>query len=793
MSRFRNRPGCFLSLCFCLSLCSTTEAGHTIDLQHATVVYHPEQDAVTHTATQALVEEVSKRTGLTLNLQAEIPGSGPMVIVVTADNLAAFGDSGPNVSTEGDAAINPEGYRIVADMKQAAVWIVGADGPGALYGVGRFLRMLDWGNDKAIFPANIDLISAPQYPIRGHQLGYRDTANSYDAWNVAQYEQYIRELSFFGCNAIENIPMSPRVPLMPVDPKKMHWHIADICERYGMQYWIWMPATVDLEDADARSKLLDDFEDVFKGCDHLTGVFVPGGDPGDHIPKLMFPFLKDAGKRLKKHHPTARMWMSMQGFSPKKARAVYRILREDKPTWLGGIVAGPSSRPIPELRNNVPTDYPIRLYPDLTHNKICQYPVPWWDMAYANTLGREAINPRPVQYAQIHNWFAPYTNGFLCYSDGAHDDLNKAVWSGLGWNAQTDVRDIVTDYARVFFSPEVANDATDGIFALERNWRGVLRHNASVEGTLTHWQELETRAPQLATNWRWQMNLLRANYDAYVRRRLLHEEALEDKANRVLAQADTLGANKVMARAGRILNRATSEQRSPELRQRIAELCGTLFGSIGLQTSVAKHQAANPERGAVLDFIDIPLNNRWWLEDEFLKVAELATEQEKVTRLSAIASWESPGPGSYYDDVGNPGKSNHVRHSEQVITIHGEEALPEPMLWWNSALGGQSRYRLSSQSSMNYPEAMVYEGLDPDASYTVRCGGLGTFLLRVDGKLIKADHERAELGETRDFAVPKKHLKDRTIELTWDRPTGEDHLNWRQHSRLCEVWLLKND
>jgi hypothetical protein len=289
------------------------------------------------------------------------------------------------------------------------------------------------------------------------------------------------------------------------------------------------------------------------------------------------------------------------------------------------------------------------------------------------------------------------------------------------------------------------------------------------------------------------MNLLRATYDAYVRRRLLHEEALESEANRVLAQAGKHGANKSMSRTRQIPDRATSQQASPDLRHRIVELCGILFGSMGLQTSVDSYQAADPERGAVLDFIDMPLNNRWWLEDEFKKVAALPSEQEKAARLETIASWESPGPGSHYDDVGNPAKSDHVRHSEQVITIHGEEALPEPMLWWNSALGGKSRNRLSSQSSMNYPEAVVYEGLDPSASYTVRCGGLGTFLLRIDGKLIKTDHERAELGETRDFVVPMKHFKDRKIELTWDRPTGEGHLNWRQRSRLCKVWLLKQD
>ena len=51
-----------------------------------------------------------------------------------------------------------------------------------------------------------------------------------------------------------------------------------------------------------------------------------------------------------------------------------------------------------------------------------------------------------------------------------------------------------------------------------------------------------------------------------------------------------------------------------------------LFASIGLQTSVPKYHASNPERGAVLDFVEYPLNNRWWLEDQF-------------DRISAMSDW----------------------------------------------------------------------------------------------------------------------------------------------------------
>ena len=51
-------------------------------------------------------------------------------------------------------------------------------------------------------PAALDRAAAPFYLIRGHQLGYRARANSYDGWDKKQYEQYIRELVIFGANSI---------------------------------------------------------------------------------------------------------------------------------------------------------------------------------------------------------------------------------------------------------------------------------------------------------------------------------------------------------------------------------------------------------------------------------------------------------------------------------------------------------------------------------------------------------------------------------------------------------------
>jgi hypothetical protein len=330
----------------------------------------------------------------------------------------------------------------------------------------------------------------------------------------------------------------------------------------------------------------------------------------------------------------------------------------------------------------------------------------------------------------------------------------------------------------------VAEEAADGILALERNWRGPLAGNGSVEATLGLWDRLEAKSSGLAKNWRWQMCLLRAAYDAYVRQKLLYETKLEDEANAILGRATSAG--QAIDAAMAVLNRAVTSPAAPELRVRIVALCEQLFQSIGLQTSVEKYHASGAERGAVLDFVDNPLNNRWWLEDEFAKVRKMPGEAQQIARLRELAAWENPGAGSYYDDIGREGKSPHVDGDaeQDPDTLRG----PEPTFWWWDQ--GKSRARLSWQSTM-WPRRMVYEGLDPAGSYVVRTSGYGQSLIQMDGARATPTVDGKQMGEYKEFAVPKEAVADRRLILTWEIPKDEEHLNWRQRSRLAEVWLLK--
>ena len=82
-----------------------------------------------------------------------------------------------------------------------------------------FLRKCEWTKGSLHCPV-ISMATAPKYPLRGHQLGYRPKTNSYDAWSHAQFDQYIRELALFGTNSIELIP-----PVSDDDPTSRHMKV----------------------------------------------------------------------------------------------------------------------------------------------------------------------------------------------------------------------------------------------------------------------------------------------------------------------------------------------------------------------------------------------------------------------------------------------------------------------------------------------------------------------------------------------------------------------------------------
>ncbi|MBI4600678.1 MAG: hypothetical protein HY721_01835 [Planctomycetes bacterium] len=774
-----------------------------LDLTRARVVFPEAASTRERKAVEMLVDEVEERSGVRWPASsAWPPEAGPVVVagregtlgeLVARLGAAAAGEAGDR---------RPEGYRIAVEgaAPQPFVLVAGNDERGVLFGIGRLLRILRIARGTVAIPSGFRAATAPRYPLRGHQLGYRPKTNSYDGWSLPLWEQYIRDLAVFGANAVELIPPrsdddadSPHFPLPPMD---MMRGMSGLLDAYGLDVWIWYPAMdADYADPQAVERALAEWEDVFRRLPRVDAVFVPGGDPGHTRPKVLLAFLEKVAPALRRHHPRAEMWLSPQSFSKEWLEELLGILKAEEPGWLEGLVYGPQVRgSLAELRAAVPARYPIRHYPDITHTRQCQFPVPDWDVAYAVTEGREPINPRPEAQARIFRSTQEHTVGFITYSEGCSDDANKAVWSALGWDPGASVREILRDYSRCFLGEAYAESFAEGLLDLERNWLGPLLSNTGVYGTLERFQGMECAAsPRDLLNWRLQQGLYRAYYDAYVRSRLLHETALHDEAMASLRGVRATGSAAALARAEAALQRIASERVAEDWRGRVFELAEALFQSARMQLSVERYKAISVGRGANLDTIDVPLVPVKWLRGQLAEVRGLPGEAERLRAIDALLRRTDPGPGGFYDDLGDPARQPHLVKGPgfdadpallESASIGFANDLDGPVAWWHHA-----------QSLQDAPLRMRYAGLDPAARYKVRVVYGGETPLQrirlVAGDGIEVHPLMAKPHPVRPIEIdlPPEATASGELILTWTRAPGLGG-NGRG-CQVSEVWVVR--
>ena len=770
-----------------------------IDLTAAQLVLAPAMTGPEKKAAQLLVEEVEKRSNVRWKVTAQPLTGQPAVFLGRRSELIhAFPELAEKLKTGRNE--KPEGYRIVT-LKTGQVIVAGNDARGVLYGAGRLLRLLNYNRSVVSLAEGVDIETAPVYALRGHQLGYRPKTNSYDGWTVAMWEQYIRELVIFGANAIELIPPvsddDADSPHFPLPPMQMMIEMSRIAADYGIECWIWYPAMEkDYGDPSTVTKALKEWGAVIRQLPRVDAVFVPGGDPGHTAPKDLFPMIEKQAAQLKKLHPSARLWMSPQGFNAEWMEDFYRLMKL-QPSWLEGIVFGPQQREsLDDLQARLPKQYKIRFYPDITHSLRAQYPVPEWDYAYQVTLNREPINPRPLDEANIFHRLQPLSpHGFLTYSEGCNDDVNKFVWSVLGWNPDADITDLLRDYSRFFIGAGQAESFAQGLLGLERNWRGSLAANQGVYTTLYQFQELEKSAtPALLQNWRFQQALYRAYYDATNRSRLLFELAQEEKALQCLRNAGSIGSAAAIASAEAALEKPAVLP-SADWRSRVFELAEALFQSIHMQLSVPRYKAIAVGRGANLDLIDFPMNNAPWLHSRFTEIRAAATEAERLRMINQLLNWSNPGAGGFYDDLGNAFSQPHL--------VKGSDYKEDPAFLQAPMSGYAARLqdntaRVSSstfaESLHDRPLEMLYTQLDKTARYRVRivygAEAKAEVKLVANGKYeIHPMRQKGMTFQPEEFDIPVEATQNGELRLTWSRPPGLGGSG--RGVQVAEVWLIR--
>lgn len=219
--------------------------------------------------------------------------------------------------------------------------ISGNDVRGELFGVGWLLRHMSFEGGTVQLPQSPEIFSAPDKPIRGHQIGYRFKNNTYDAWTLGQFEQHIRDLAIFGTNTLQLIsPVSddnPLSPLMPAPPLETFLGISRLLDQYGLRCDLYYPEMrKDYSDPAQFQAELKDFEALVRRMSRVDSVHIPGGDPGHTPPEILFPLAAAEVRIIRKYHPSAAVWISAQGFDAEQYESFYTLLGSGQ-DWLTGV------------------------------------------------------------------------------------------------------------------------------------------------------------------------------------------------------------------------------------------------------------------------------------------------------------------------------------------------------------------------------------------------------------------------------------------------------------------------
>ena len=335
--------------------------------------------------------------------------------------------------------------------------------------------------------------------------------------------------------------------------------IPGLCHELGMRYGIWLPVNnVFPEEVarhpelskggrsdvcphvpEARRRIREHRERLFSLLPALDVLFLPshdgGGCPGceDCTPwgPVFEELAEEQAAQARKHHPSCKVWLSQQGLSAWETEHLMDWLGRTRPGWLEGVVfgpfsegmafrdplaeeselcldcysgSGPISGPVNRLRAALPGQYRLILYPDETHAYRCQYPVVGMDPTVQYVWNREdGPVPRPKEMAALHAATTPPSDGCIPYSEGDTDDVNKIVWSSLCWNSAQSAQYVAAEYARWFFGPRCAQEATQIILKVEDILNAPLYGNPQVKEAVALLQACEMHQPELLDNWRW--------------------------------------------------------------------------------------------------------------------------------------------------------------------------------------------------------------------------------------------------------------------------------------------------
>ncbi len=582
---------------------------------------------VTLKAAELLSKELKKRTSLNVSIKTD---TADAFVTLKADEHILSKD-------QYCISYNTTGFEITARTIR-----------GLIFGYSHILRKAKFTPEGVIIAEDIEGTYKPQKQIIGHQVGYRTTPNTYDAWDFNQYFDYYLDMMAFGTNTCEHnttkFGKSEMNPLMRYTQEEFVIEASRLADTVDLDVSLWHAN----DDRETEEEALALREKIYSKIPRINAVFPPGGDPGEMYADDFVERCRKISRLLKEIHPEAQMHPSAQ--APHKYRdwgEAFVKEMEKLPNEIDTVIMGPNhAYPMHELRKKVPEKYPLRFYPDITHNLRCEYPVNFleddWHFALANTLSRESVNPRPTELRTLHRLFAPYTIGSVSYSEGVHDDVNKMLWSALEWDKDADIREVLLDYSRYFMNEADENIIADTIFLLEKSWQGDPVENPCIEVAYNNLCALKETHTTLSENWRFMLLYFRACCDKLVKDRRNFELKLCKKALTECKKGEITKALEILE--------VPFDEGYISLRNELDLLGKRLFDLIGIQLDVEHYYADSWERGATLDTIDNNVTDRAYLKNK-LTYAQGLDEDEKISYVNRLIDRNKTDTDEFYYSV----------------------------------------------------------------------------------------------------------------------------------------------
>ena len=492
-------------------------------------------------AAQLLSEEIKRRTGLDVPVGSDTGGRVSLVIGTAASSAAAthFQSALPTTGTPGQ-----DGFRLETKPDAGGrIFVLGQSPSGVVAGVGKLLRTMRYGNGTLSIPG-LAVTDTPALPVRGIYFATH-FFNFYHVARLEEVDRVIEEFALWGGNSLSvwfdiHHFRSIHDPAAQAHLARLK-HFEQTAHRVGMQFGLTFIANEAYDGSPAAlrpkpgpgsygvelcpsipeglaliGKWQGEVLDAFGPMDFIWAwPYDQGGCACDKCkPWGANGFIK-ASEQLSRlyraRNPQGKVWLStwllddIAGDIGEYA-GLFRYVREQKPTWFDGIIAGTHGDAIPRplMERPEPQRYGLAWFPEIS----------MWGM---NPWGGYGANPLPELCTRLRDRLAGMTQGGWPYSEGIYEDLNKWLWCRYYWSPTATADEALGEYVSYYLAPSVRADGVKLMHLMEQthphnNWNARSLGHADEAWAIA--DSIDRRLPAWTkSTWRWRILYVRAAMD----------------------------------------------------------------------------------------------------------------------------------------------------------------------------------------------------------------------------------------------------------------------------------------